>query len=173
MQLRATPRSDPSDARVLCVSASTTLFGLEKALGVAFDVLKTEYVAVTQNGVGVEDAVFQDVDARNLLGGMPGAAAPKKQAKLLDFLNAHDSAIVWRTPLALGAVDVVVDGYTDVYPGRVKKPLPRLVAGGGAKVTRAFADAANRALAKEIEVRGVSRVVGLARAAERERRLTR
>ena len=146
MQLRATPRSDPSDARVLCVSASTTLFGLEKALGAAFDVLKTEYVAMTQNGVGVEDAVFQDVDARNLLGGMPGAAAPKKQAKLLDFLNAHDSAIVWRTPLALGAVDVVVDGYTDVYPGRVKKPLPRLVAGGGAKVTRAFADAANEKL---------------------------
>jgi len=40
-------------------------------------------------------------------------------------------------------------------------------------VLPAFADAANRALAKEIEVRGVSRVVGLARAAERERRLTR
>ena len=31
-------------------------------------------------------------------------------------------------------------------------------------VLPAFADAANRALAKEIEVRGVSRVVGLARA---------
>ena len=30
-------------------------------------------------------------------------------------------------------------------------------------VLPAFADAANRALAKEIEVRGVSRVVGLAR----------
>jgi hypothetical protein len=35
-------------------------------------------------------------------------------------------------------------------------------------VLPAFADGANRALAKEIEVRGVSRVVGLSRAAERE-----
>jgi hypothetical protein len=40
-------------------------------------------------------------------------------------------------------------------------------------VLPAFADVANRALAKEIEVRRVSRVVRLARAAERERILTR